>query len=52
MKKGMIAVLVLLSLVALGQRKLNHLPDIPGYQTLKADFHVHTDFSDGSVWPR
>lgn len=27
------------------------LPDIPGYMTLKADFHLHTVFSDGHVWP-
>lgn len=27
------------------------LPDIPGYQTLKCDFHMHTVFSDGHVWP-
>lgn len=26
-------------------------PDIPGYQTLACDFHIHTTFSDGSVWP-
>lgn len=26
-------------------------PDIPGYRTLKCDFHIHTVFSDGSVWP-
>jgi hypothetical protein len=26
-------------------------PNIPGYQTLKCDFHIHTVFSDGSVWP-
>ncbi len=26
-------------------------PDIPGYHTLKCDFHQHTVFSDGSVWP-
>lgn len=26
-------------------------PDIPGYRTLKCDFHMHTVFSDGSVWP-
>jgi len=26
-------------------------PDIPGYQTLSCDFHIHTTFSDGSVWP-
>lgn len=27
------------------------LPDIPGYTTLKCDFHMHTVFSDGHVWP-
>lgn len=27
------------------------IPDIPGYRTLKADFHLHTVFSDGNVWP-
>ena len=26
-------------------------PDIPGYKTLKCDLHMHTVFSDGSVWP-
>ncbi len=26
-------------------------PDIPGYRTLKCDFHIHTVFSDGNVWP-
>ena len=26
-------------------------PDIPGYLTLKCDFHQHTVFSDGHVWP-
>ena len=27
------------------------IPDIPGYKTLKGDFHMHTIFSDGEVWP-
>jgi hypothetical protein len=27
------------------------IPDIPGYLTLKCDFHMHTVFSDGDVWP-
>jgi hypothetical protein len=27
------------------------IPDIPGYRTLKCDFHIHTVFSDGLVWP-
>lgn len=26
-------------------------PDIPGYKTLICDFHQHTVFSDGDVWP-
>ena len=26
-------------------------PDVPGYVTLKCDFHMHTVFSDGYVWP-
>lgn len=34
------------------QKRTNYrLPDIPGYYTLKGDFHMHTPFSDGSVWP-
>ena len=27
------------------------LPNILGYKTLKCDFHMHTVFSDGIVWP-
>lgn len=27
------------------------IPNIPGYLTLKGDFHIHTVFSDGNVWP-
>ncbi|MCS7315544.1 MAG: Sb-PDE family phosphodiesterase [Bryobacterales bacterium] len=27
------------------------VPDLPGYRTLKCDFHTHTVFSDGQVWP-
>lgn len=32
-------------------RKEISLPDIPGYKTLRCDFHMHTVFSDGLVWP-
>ncbi|MFC1554969.1 Sb-PDE family phosphodiesterase [candidate division KSB1 bacterium] len=32
-------------------RKEINIPDIPGYITLKCDFHMHTVFSDGQVWP-
>ena len=28
-----------------------YFPDIPGYETLICDFHMHTVFSDGLVWP-
>ena len=28
-----------------------YFPDIDGYKTLLSDFHQHTVFSDGSVWP-
>ena len=27
------------------------IPDIDGYHTMKCDFHVHTVFSDGQVYP-
>lgn len=32
-------------------RELVRIPDIQGYKTLKCDFHIHTVFSDGKVWP-
>ncbi|MCE9613957.1 MAG: histidinol-phosphatase [Lentisphaerae bacterium] len=28
-----------------------HIPDVPGFVTLKCDLHIHTVFSDGGVWP-
>ncbi len=27
------------------------IPNVDGYLTLKGDFHIHTVFSDGDVWP-
>ena len=27
------------------------IPDIDGYKTLKGELHIHTVFSDASVWP-
>ncbi len=27
------------------------IPDVRGYKVLKCDFHTHTVFSDGHVWP-
>lgn len=32
-------------------RKIINIPNILGYKTLKCDFHIHTIFSDGVVWP-
>ena len=32
-------------------RNVVTIPGFDGYQTLKCDFHIHTVFSDGSVWP-
>ncbi len=43
--------LILSCIISLAQRKTVHLPDLPGYVTLKCDFHLHTVFSDGEVWP-
>ena len=53
MKKYLIVILMLImfSLDANCQRKQINLPDLPGYVTLKCDFHLHTVFSDGNVWP-
>jgi hypothetical protein len=50
--KGMLLMVLILSSVTLaGQRRALNMPDIPGYVTLKCDFHSHTVFSDGNVWP-
>jgi hypothetical protein len=35
---------------AAGRREVK-IPDIARYRTLKCDFHTHTVFSDGRVWP-
>ena len=43
--------LTLMVFSGFGQRKIVNLPDIPGYVTLKCDFHIHTIFSDGNIWP-
>ncbi|HPG40047.1 MAG TPA: Sb-PDE family phosphodiesterase [bacterium] len=38
------------SALALSRSEIR-IPDLPGYTTLKCDFHLHTVFSDGNVWP-
>ncbi|MCR4440020.1 MAG: PHP domain-containing protein [bacterium] len=48
----LVAFLALLAVPALGDgRKPLRFPDLPGYVTLVCDFHLHTVFSDGTVWP-
>jgi len=44
------AVCIVLPLFSQGKGKIV-IPDLKGYVTLKCDFHIHTIFSDGSVWP-
>ena len=53
MKKLLITILLFTSVTALtiSQRNIVNLPDLPGYVTLKCDFHLHTVFSDGNAWP-
>jgi hypothetical protein len=49
---SLILIYLLAAPFALGasRAKIN-FPDILGYKTLKCDFHMHTVFSDGKVWP-
>ena len=49
-----VAAALLAGAAAQGQtpvRQTLPVPDLPGFRTLKADFHLHTVFSDGNVWP-
>ena len=46
---GLVALLP--GVLAQEARRTRPVPDIPGYVTLKADFHLHSIFSDGEVWP-
>ncbi len=49
----LVVVLVLLSAVCLvaAERAEMRLPQLAEYQIIKCDFHNHTVFSDGDVWP-
>ena len=47
-------ILICLVMQSFGQLHVRNnirIPNILGYQTLKCDFHIHTVFSDGNVWP-
>lgn len=54
MKKEFLGILLCIAAIAQSGAQVRreiHVPDIAGYQTLKCDFHMHTVFSDGLVWP-
>ena len=55
MKKSIfVFALLAVSAASWGQhavRKPLNFPAVDGYQVVKADFHLHTVFSDGAVWP-
>ena len=54
MKKLIILNIVLLTglmLHAQSKKTVLRFPEVNGYQILKGDFHQHTVFSDGIVWP-
>ena len=54
-RQSALCALTLLAAVTLGAqgptRRLLPVPDLTGFHTLKGDFHLHTVFSDGNVWP-
>jgi len=53
MKNNLLILLTILlgPMTLTAQRRVMNMPDIPKYVTLKCDFHSHTVFSDGNVWP-
>lgn len=50
-RKCIILLLLLACLMTAQTRREIRVPDLPGYVTLIGDFHMHTLFSDGLVWP-
>jgi len=46
----LVAILAVSAVQAQVQNRIA-IPDINGYKTLQCDFHMHTVFSDGTVWP-
>ena len=45
-----LALIIALPVFSQGRGKID-IPDLKGFVTLKCDFHMHTMFSDGTVWP-
>ena len=50
-KNFLVGLFLLSGLIVFSQGRLIQTGEIPGYVTLKCDFHSHTVFSDGEVWP-
>ncbi len=51
MKRLFISLIFLPGLVAAQESRVIEFPNVPGYQTMVVDLHIHSVFSDGSVWP-
>ena len=53
--RKIIFVLLCLSVTGIASAQIKRntlvLPEVDGYELLKCDFHMHTVFSDGEVWP-
>lgn len=48
---GVLVILLHAAVLPAQVRQEIRIPGIMGYQILKCDFHMHTVFSDGLVWP-
>ncbi len=48
---GVLVILLHAAMLSAQVRQEIRIPDIMGYKTLKCDLHMHTVFSDGTVWP-
>lgn len=48
---GILLLMFFIQTTGAQSRVVIKIPDIAGFQTLKCDFHMHTVFSDGTVWP-
>jgi 3',5'-nucleoside bisphosphate phosphatase len=58
MRRSLVILFTMLTLQTFAQPDHSHrleralrFPDIAGFKTMKCDLHMHTVFSDGSVWP-
>ncbi len=51
MRKVIFILAAIATLPLMAQRRTYNLPQLEGRVTLTCDFHTHTVFSDGNVWP-